>query len=151
MVPAHALIWKAIDQCILKVAPNPYILNVRLARTLWVYDQLRFTNMFWACQCTMWLAHSECEIWLNGLPYNPNLRLHATAGQLVKNGYNTGLASPLTMELWSDQPVSQQWMQYKSGQSMYNEYDKWQASPFTIGTIKWQASQFKTGDWQRLY
>src|SRR5882762_6657191 len=55
---------------------------------------------------------------------NPNVGLHTTADQLVKNGYNTGLASPLTMELLSDQPVGQQWVQYRSGQSMYNRYDK---------------------------
>jgi len=82
---------------------------------------------------------------------NPNVGLHTTAGQLVKNRYNTGLASPLTMELLSDQPVGQQWVQYRSGQSMYNKYDKWLASPFTMDTIKWPASQFKTGNWQRLY
>ena len=32
--------------------------------------------------------------------------------------------SSLTMELLSDQPVSLQWVQYRSGQSMYNGYDK---------------------------
>src|SRR6202790_4811021 len=49
--------------------------------------------------------------------------------------------SSLTMELLSDQPVSLHWVQYRSGQSMYNGYDKSLASPFTMGTIKGLASQ----------
>jgi hypothetical protein len=91
------------------------------------------------------LAHSECANVQCGwhvpsikfdLPCNPNVGLHTTAGQLVKNGYNTGLASPLTMELLSDWPVSLQWVQYRSGQSIYNRIIIRLASWSTMGTIQ---------------
>src|ERR1700677_264724 len=75
-----------------------------------------------------WIQYQAGQSIYNGIIiHNPNLGLLLTAGQLVKNGFHTGLASPsimgtiaslaspFTMELLCIWPVIQQ-----TGQSIYN-------------------------------
>ena len=67
----------------------------------------------------------------NVVSRNPNTGLYPTAGQLVKDGYNSGPASPCTMRLLSDWPVGVQWVQYKFSQSINNGDNPGPASPCT--------------------
>src|SRR5882762_5147265 len=53
--------------------------------------------------------------------HNPNIGLHPRAGQPAADGYNTRPASQSKMGIMQDQPVSQRWIQYTTGRSVYNE------------------------------
>src|SRR6202051_1926890 len=53
--------------------------------------------------------------------HNPNVGLHPRAGQPAADGYNTRLASQSKMGIMQDWPVSQRWIQYTTGRSVYNE------------------------------
>ena len=53
--------------------------------------------------------------------HNPNVGLHPRAGQPAADGYNTRPASQSNMGIMQDWPVSQRWIQYTTGQSVYNE------------------------------
>src|ERR1700676_1745796 len=53
--------------------------------------------------------------------HNPNVGLHPRAGQPAADGYNTRPASQSKMGMMQDRPVSQRWIQYTTGWSVYNE------------------------------
>src|ERR1700676_1874860 len=53
--------------------------------------------------------------------HNPNIGLHPRAGQPAADRYNTRPASQSKMGIMQDWPVSQRWIQYTTGQSVYNE------------------------------
>src|SRR6202790_4987870 len=53
--------------------------------------------------------------------HNLNVGLHPRAGQPAADGYNTRSASQSKMGIMQDRPVSQRWIQYTTGQSIYNE------------------------------
>src|SRR5882762_5448713 len=59
---------------------------------------------------------------IQGWPvHNPNIGLHPMAGQPAADEYNTRLASQSKMGIMQDWPVSQRWIQYTTGQSVYND------------------------------